>query len=49
VARAIRDQIDGKEGTYDFPTVEDGVEGMAFIATAIKSAGSEQKWTPFVV
>lgn len=49
VARAIRDRIDGKEGTYDFPTVEDGVEGMAFIATAIKSAGSEQKWTPFVV
>jgi predicted dehydrogenase len=39
-ARAICDAIDGKAdgGPYDFPTVDDGVEGMRFIATAVKSA-----------
>jgi len=29
----------------DFPTVEDGVRGMAFIETVVKSATSKQKWT----
>ena len=49
VIRAIRDRLTGKtEGVYDFPTVEDGVEGIAFIDTAVKSAHSEQKWTPFI-
>jgi predicted dehydrogenase len=48
-ARAIRDAIEGKTGeVYDFPTVDDGVEGMAFIETAVKSAGSGEKWTPFL-
>jgi predicted dehydrogenase len=47
-ARAIRDRIEGKTGTYDFPTVEDGVEGMAFIETSVQSARSEAKWTPFI-
>jgi predicted dehydrogenase len=46
---AIRDRIEGKKGgTYDFPTVEDGVEGMAFIQTAVESAKSDAKWTKFV-
>ena len=46
---AIRDSIDGKKGgPYDFPTVDDGVEGMAFIETAVRSAKSNDKWTPFV-
>ncbi|MEX0778375.1 MAG: Gfo/Idh/MocA family oxidoreductase [Balneolales bacterium] len=31
--------------TYDFPTVNEGVKGMAFIETMIKSAQSTQKWT----
>jgi predicted dehydrogenase len=47
--QAIRDSIDGKKGgTYDFPTVEDGVEGMAFIETTVRSSKSKEKWTPFV-
>lgn len=47
-AEAIRDALDGKEGgAYDFPTVEDGVMGMAFIESAVQSASSDQKWTPF--
>ncbi len=46
--RAIRDRLDGKSnGPYDFPNVEDGVEGMAFLATAVESAKSNSKWTKF--
>ena len=49
VGAAIRDRLDGKKGgIYDFPTVEDGVEGMAFIETAVLSAKSDEKWTKFV-
>jgi predicted dehydrogenase len=45
-ARAIRDAIVGNTdgGPYDFPTVDDGIEGMRFIATAVKSAKAEA-WT----
>jgi predicted dehydrogenase len=46
---AIRDRIAGNpDGAYDFPTVDDGVYGMAFLATAVKSAGADAKWTPFI-
>jgi predicted dehydrogenase len=44
---AIRAHIAGKRGTFDFPTVDDGVEGMAFIETAVKSAASNGRWTKF--
>lgn len=30
---------------YDFPDVEDGVRGMAFVSAMIASGKSEQKWT----
>ncbi|MFH1616182.1 MAG: Gfo/Idh/MocA family oxidoreductase [Planctomycetota bacterium] len=29
----------------DFPTVDDGVRGMAFIETVVKSSQSDRKWT----
>lgn len=49
-ARAISDQIDGNpapvEG-YDFPTVDDGVAGMAFVATSVASSASSEKWVKF--
>lgn len=48
-ARAVRDYEPGKSivpETYDFPGIEDGVRGMAFIDAAIKSAHSTHKWTP---
>ena len=45
---AIRDAQDGKTGTYDFPTVDDGVYGLAFLETAVKSAASKVKWTKFI-
>lgn len=48
VAVAIRDRLEGKQGvSYDFPTVDDGVAGMAFIASAVQSARSDAKWTRF--
>jgi predicted dehydrogenase len=48
-AAAMRAQIEGQRaGTYDFPTVDDGVHGMAFLETAVKSAKSNAKWTKFV-
>lgn len=48
VVTAIRARIEGKRGKCDFLTVEDGVIGMAFIETAVKSAKSKAKWTKFV-
>ncbi len=33
----------------DFPGVEEGVRGMAFIENVIASGRSEQKWTPFTI
>ncbi len=49
VGAAIRDQIEDRAGrSYDFPTVDDGVEGMAFLETAVQSAKSDTKWTKFV-
>lgn len=32
---------------YDFPSVADGVRGMAFIDTVVRSAHSDSKWTAF--
>jgi len=46
---AIRASIDGQRiDKNDFPTVNDGVIGMAFLETAMKSAKSNAKWTKFV-
>lgn len=33
----------------DYPGIEDGIRGMAFIDHVLKSTKSELKWTPFVV
>jgi len=33
----------------DYPGIEDGIRGMAFIDHVLRSTQSEQKWTPFVV
>src|SRR5690606_40268941 len=49
-ARAIADRLDGNpapEGGYDFPTVDDGVAGVAFIKAAVESSASERKWVEF--
>ena len=49
-AQAIGDQIVGKDPPtdgYDFPSVDDGVAGMAFVKTAVESSKSDQKWIKF--
>lgn len=49
-ALTLQSKLDGKEPTalmLDFPTVQDGVRGMAFIENVIASGKSSQKWTPF--
>ncbi|EMR02376.1 Gfo/Idh/MocA family protein [Cesiribacter andamanensis] len=33
----------------DFPGADDGLRGMAFIETAVKSSQSPEKWTPFLL
>jgi predicted dehydrogenase len=46
---AIRASIAGQRiDKNDFPTVDDGVMGMAFLETAVRSAKSDAKWTKFV-
>lgn len=47
-AQAISDQIDGNpapEGGYDFPTVDDGVAGVAFIGACVESSANNAAWT----
>ncbi len=36
-----------RDPLYDFPTAEDGLRGMRFMDTVLKSAASDQKWTKF--
>lgn len=47
-AAAIADKIDGNpapEGGYDYPTVDDGVSGMAFIKACVESSQNNAAWT----
>jgi predicted dehydrogenase len=50
-AKAVRDYKPGKKinySKYDFPNVEDGVDGMAFVETVVKSASGNKKWVPLI-
>lgn len=52
VAAALADQIDGKpapEEGYDYPTVDDGVSGMAFIKACVDSSNNNSAWTKMEV
>jgi predicted dehydrogenase len=47
-ARAVSDAIEGNAppaSGYDFPNVDDGVEGMAFIEAAVSSSNNNAAWT----
>jgi predicted dehydrogenase len=49
---AVRDHQSGKyksDSDYDFPNVDDGIRGMAFVTNMIASNESDQKWTEFKV
>jgi predicted dehydrogenase len=50
-ALALAAHIEGqpKPEYVDFPSVEDGIRGMAFIDMVVKSGQSKEKWTPFEV
>ncbi|RMG26651.1 MAG: gfo/Idh/MocA family oxidoreductase [Bacteroidetes bacterium] len=51
-ARALRKRLAGEQPSeidMDFPTVEDGVRGMAFIENVIASGKSDQKWIKFTI
>ncbi len=51
-ALTLSARIDGTkppEGALDFPSVDDGIRGMAFIDTVVKSGQSKEKWTAFEV
>jgi len=47
--RAIAAEVNGqpRPKDLDFPTIADGVEGMAFIETAVKSARRGARWVKF--
>ena len=49
-AVAIRDERTGKfprKSGYDYPDIRDGIIGMAFIETVVKSSKSKEKWIKF--
>ena len=49
-ATAIADAVEGRKapkGGYDFPTIDDGLAGMAFIETVVKSGKAGAKWIKF--
>jgi len=50
-ALALSARIDGTQApaVLDFPSVEDGIRGMAFIDNVVKSAQSNEKWTKFEI
>lgn len=51
-ARTLTARIDGVDPipeALDFPGVEDGIRGMAFIDNVVASSQSEQKWTEHIV
>ena len=46
----LKSILDGKEPEqeyHDFPSVKDGVRGMAFIETVVEASKSDTKWTKF--
>lgn len=51
-AATLRAQLNGQSATpemLDFPSVEEGIRGMAFIDHVIASGQAEQKWIDFTV
>ncbi|SIO51464.1 Gfo/Idh/MocA family protein [Chitinophaga niabensis] len=51
-ALTLQAKIDGVPptmGALDFPSVDDGIRGMAFIDMVVKSSASQEKWTKFEI
>ncbi len=51
-AQTLSAKIEGRSPTkenLDFPSVADGIRGMAFIDNVVASSKSDKKWTEFIV
>jgi predicted dehydrogenase len=51
-ASTLMHKLDGKEPTkemLDFPNVDEGIRGMAFIENVVNSNQSDKKWTEYVI
>lgn len=51
-AQTLKAKANGEEPTaeqLDYPGIQEGIRGMAFIENVIASGKSEQKWTPFKI
>ena len=51
-ALTLSARIDGKQASpenLDFPQVEEGIRGMAFIDNVVASSKSSEKWTKYIV
>ncbi|HEX7457567.1 MAG TPA: Gfo/Idh/MocA family oxidoreductase, partial [Ginsengibacter sp.] len=51
-AQTLLSKLEGKEPTkemLDFPGVDEGIRGMAFIENVVASGQSKEKWTDYVV
>jgi hypothetical protein len=50
-ALTVSAKIDGKPvpKEVNFPTVDEGIRGMAFIDNVVKSGQSKEKWTAFEI
>jgi len=45
-ARIERRKLDKNDPALDYPKIDDGIRGMAFIEAVVKSSKSNAKWTP---
>jgi len=51
-AQTLQCRLEGKKPgkeSLDFPSVDDGIRGMAFIDNVVRSSESDKKWTDYVV
>lgn len=51
-AMTLRARMEGREPDFqhlDFPTIDDGIRGMAFIENAVASSKSSEKWYKFTI
>jgi hypothetical protein len=51
-ALTVKAGLEGREATpeeLDYPGIEEGVRGMAFIENVIASGKSDKKWTEFTI
>jgi predicted dehydrogenase len=47
LARMNNEKVDS--GTIEFPSINEGLRGMAFIESVVQNYESKEKWTPFIV